>query len=526
MAGQSQLTAWRFGKIENIADIPAYWAARTPNAIALIDGERRCSYAELDARANCIANRLLQNDIGSGSIVGFIGKNAIEFWEMWFGASKANCALAPFNWRCTADELSAIIGEAQPAVLIAGPEFAETMETVKERCGQTYAVVRFGAGDGGFDAWLGAADAAPPAVRVDPDAIALLSYTSGTTGLPKGVMATQAAFGWSFLCGALEPGMAWLDDDVMLMSMPNFHLGGSWVSIAALYHGKTLSLLPSFDPAACIEAFARDRVTVASLVPAAIQMLLDHPGVTPDSFGSLRSIMYFGSPIGAATMVRAIGTMGCALSQFYGTTESYFLTILRNEVHLSGDPARLASCGTPLPLVSIEVRDDRGMALAPGNVGLVHVRTPMMFAGYRNRPDATADVLDGDGWYATGDLGRLDADGFLTIVDRAKDMIISGGENVYSTEVELALVKLPGIRMCAVVGMPDAKWGERVVAAVMIDAQSGLTAEAVIAHCRTLIAGYKVPKQVVLRDALPLTPTGKVRKAALRDELVQELGGR
>ncbi|MDB5681346.1 MAG: Perillic acid-CoA ligase GeoC [Sphingomonas bacterium] len=525
MSGQTQLTAWRFGEIKNIADIPAYWASRTPDAVALIDGERRCSYAELDARANRIANRLLQDDIGPRSIIGFIGKNAIEFWEMWFGASKANCALAPFNWRCTAEELTAIIAEAQPAVLIAGPEFAGTMEAVKERCGQTYSVVRFGDGDAGFSAWLGDADAAPSALRIDPDAIALLSYTSGTTGLPKGVMATQAAFGWSFLCGALEPGMAWLDGDVMLMSMPNFHLGGSWVSLAAFYHGKTLSLLPAFDPAACIEAVARDRVTVASLVPAAIQMLLDHPGVTPDSFASLRSIMYFGSPIGAATMARAIGVMGCALSQFYGTTESYFLTILRNEVHVSGDAARLASCGTPLPLVGIEVRDNRGAPVTPGNVGLVHVRTPMMFVGYRNRPDATADVLDRDGWYSTGDLGHLDADGFLTIVDRAKDMIISGGENVYSTEVELALIKHPGIRTCAVVGMPDPKWGERVVAAVMVDAQAGLTGEAVIAHCRTLIAGYKVPKQVVIRDALPLTPTGKVRKAALRDELLQELAG-
>jgi acyl-CoA synthetase (AMP-forming)/AMP-acid ligase II len=314
--------------------------------------------------------------------------------------------------------------------------------------------------------------------------------------------------------------MAWRDNDIMLMSMPNFHLAGSWVSMAAFYHGATLSILPAFDPSAFMAALRRDRPTIAPIVPAAIQFLLNTPNVSPEDFASLRTVMYFGSPISPDTARRAIANFGCDFHQFYGSTEAWFLTILRHEQHVGDHPARLASCGIPLPLVSIRVVDAAGADVGPGVIGEVLVRTPMMFAGYWDKPNATAEALR-DGWYHTGDLARRDKDGFLYIVDRAKDMIISGGENIYSTEIELALQKLPGVRMCAVIGMPDEKWGERVVAVIIRDPAVELTGETVIAHCQGLIARYKAPKQVEFLDAFPMTPTGKVKKGSLRALLVK-----
>jgi len=514
----SGLLSWRFSEIKGLPDIPKYWATHRPNKVALIEETASRTYAQLEEASNRLANRLIRDGLKRGSPIGFLGKNAIEVFEIWFGAAKAGCALAAFNWRCSVDELVGILDDAQAPLVFVSAEFLDTMTQVKSRCKKPFEIVSFDARSGageGLRAWLKDAPTTNPNLSHAPTDTILLSYTSGTTGQPKGAVATAEAFSYSFLCGALEPAMAWRDDDIMLMSMPNFHLAGSWVSIAAFYHGATLSILPAFDPAAFIEVLRRDRATIAPIVPAAIQFLLNLPNVGPADFESLRTVIYFGSPISPDLARRAIATFGCEFHQFYGATEAWFLTILHHREHIGDHPARLASCGIPLPLVSIRVADAAGADIGPGAIGEVLVRSPMMFAGYWNKPNATAEALR-DGWYHTGDLARRDEDGFLYIVDRAKDMIISGGENIYSTEIELALQKLPGVRMCAVIGMPDEKWGERVVAVIIRDPAVELTGETVIAHCQGLIARYKAPKQVEFLDAFPMTPTGKVKKGSLR----------
>jgi len=519
---ETLLANWRFDTIKLLPDIATHWARERPEKVALIAGEQARTYGDLDVVSDRIAARLVAAGIPPGAHIGYCGKNSVQFFEIWFGAAKAGCALAPFNWRCSVNELVAIIGDARPPIVFVTEEFAGMMMAVKAQLTDPVDLVTINpTAKDSLGEWVGTTTPGGGDRRPMPTDVALLSYTSGTTGVPKGVMATHEAIAHSFLCGVLEPGMAIVEGDVMLMSMPNFHLGGSWVSIAALYHGQTLSILPAFDPAACLGAFANDGVTIAPLVPAAIQALLSQPDVGPASFGTLRSVIYFGSPISAGLMRAAVETMGCALSQYYGTTETWFLTILRHEHHLDDGSGRLASCGVPLPLVSIRIDDGAGGPVPAGTVGEVVVRTPMQLVGYWNRPEATAEVLK-EGWYHTGDLGRMDEHGHLHIVDRAKDMIISGGENIYSTEIEQTLMKLPGVQMCAAVGVPDEKWGERVVAVIVADPAADLSGDAVVEHCRALIARYKAPKQVLFRDSLPVTPTGKVQKAILRQLLLEE----
>ncbi|MDN5856553.1 MAG: AMP-binding protein, partial [Actinomycetia bacterium] len=238
----------------------------------------------------------------------------------------------------------------------------------------------------------------------------------------------------------------------------------------------------------------------------------------PQDFSSLRRLLYAGSPIAAETLRRAIATFGCDLTQFYGTSETYIITLLRPAQHDPDDAALLASCGEPVPLVEVRVVDPDGYDLPTGEIGEVLVRSPMAFSGYWNLPDATTAVL-ADGWYHTGDLGRRDDAGRLFLVDRLKDMIVTGGENVYSVEVERALASHPAVGAVAVVGVADLRWGERIVAAVVARPGHPVTADELVAHCREKIAGYKVPKQVHLVDALPMTSSGKVRKAVLRAQL-------
>jgi acyl-CoA synthetase (AMP-forming)/AMP-acid ligase II len=510
---------WRSAEIRNLADIPRYWARKTPDKVAVMEGGVRLTYAELDRRSSAIANRLTSMGVNRGDAVGYIGKNSIEVWEVWFAAAKLGCTFAPFNWRLAVAELVAIFDDAQPPVVFAGAELIDAMNQVQQRTKSKSSIVSLlpsTSPGGGLAAWCEGYSDTDPAVDIRGSDAALLSYTSGTTGLPKGVMASHEAFQYSFLCGTLEPALHRDENDILLMSMPNFHLGGSWVSIAALYHGASISVLPAFDPDALIATLRRDRPTIVPLVPTAIQLLISRPDVTSDDFRSVRSIIYFGSPIGQQLLTSAIAKFQCEFCQSYGTTESYFNTILRHQDHLTADAARLASCGRPLPMVYMKVVDTAGDEVAPGTVGELLIYTPMMMKGYRNRPDATTAVLR-NGWYHSGDLAKMDKDGFIFIVDRVKDMIISGGENVYSAEVELALLKHPDIAMAAVIGTPDARWGERITALIVPKPGSTPSEEAIQKHCREHIAGYKVPKAVFLETSLPTTPSGKIQKGPLRE---------
>lgn len=305
----------------------------------------------------------------------------------------------------------------------------------------------------------------------------------------------------------------------MLTVMPVFHLVGTGLSVQALYNDAAVSLLPMLDPANLFKFLARDRPSICALVPTAIQMILDHPEAKNADFSSLRLVMYAGSAISSTVLKRALLEMKCKFMQFYGAAESSgAITLLRPEQHDANNEARLRSCGTPLPLIEVKIMDADGKEVPDGSSGEFWVRMPNMFGGYWNQPEATAAVMR-DGWYMTSDAGFRDPEGLSYIVDRVKDMIITGGENVYSAEVEQALARHPGVRQCAVIGLPDEKWGERVTAVILPVPHAKPSPEEIIAHCRSLIAGYKVPQEVRYVDAFPMTATGKILKRAVRDQM-------
>jgi len=510
---------WLHQDIHSLADISRYHARHRGERDALAAGERRVTFDELDRASNRIANAIIATGIAPGSHVGFLGKNSIAYFEIAFGAWKADCTLAPLNWRLAPPELAQVIDDARPPLIFADSEFLELANAAAARCTWPFALVVIDA-DGpestALQTWLGASGDADPARPIVPDRCAVLLYTSGTTGKPKGVQLSHGAFNYMRLSEHHDDGFTWSGDDVMMLVMPNFHLVGMGLAIQGLYNGAMLSILPAMDAEALLEAIERDRPTICCLVPTAIQMLLSHPRAAATDFSSLRLLMYAGSPIESSLLARAMTTMGCGFMQFYGASETWTLTLLRPDQHDAGNAAKLKSCGTPPPLVELKIVDGQGRGMRNGEIGEILARSPMLFSGYWNQPETTAKAMH-NGWYRTGDAGYRDEDGLYYLVDRVKDMIVSGGENIYSVEVEQALLKHPAVALAAVIGMPDERWGERVVAYVVLsDDANEITSDVLVGHCRSLIAGYKVPKALHIVPALPMTSTGKIMKRALK----------
>jgi len=517
---------WLWSEIKTLGDIPRHYARTLPGKPALIDASGPTSFAALDAASNRVANALLARGVAPGARVAFLGKNTTRYFEVLFGVNKAGASLMPLNWRLAPPEMLAIMQDASPALLIVDREYeAVAAQIARTAHGECPWVVFDAAQTGGapFDRWLQEAPAADPQIDVNPWHTAVLMYTSGTTGKPKGVQLSHQGYLYLRLCEHLDPSFKYASSDVMLTVMPLFHAMGTGLSLQALYNGAAVAVYSMPDPGSLLKLIARDRPTILPLVPTVIQMLLDHPDAASADYSSVRIVVYAGSPIGSHTLERAIRAMKCDFMQFYGATETGAgVTFLRPEQHRLDDQSKLKSCGSVLPLIDIKVADSEGNEVPVGQVGEFLIRSPSITTGYFNQPETTKAAFR-DGWYRSGDAGYQDAEGFLYIVDRVKDMIISGGENVYSTEVEQALQQLRGVQMCAVVGLPDDRWGERVVAAILADPSAGLSSDDVIAHCRKLIAGYKVPKQIEFVQALPMTPTGKVKKRELRDRFLKSI---
>jgi long-chain acyl-CoA synthetase len=484
-------------------------------------GERTITWAQMDARASRVAQGLLAAGLSGQDRVAFIDKNGPEYFEVLFGGGKANVVTVAVNWRLTPGEMAYIINDARARMLVVGPDFRAHLDEMEGSLETVEKIVAIGPHPRHelYEAWVSRQRAEDPARPSAPGDVAMQLYTSGTTGLPKGAMLTNANL------GALMPevGPWWQFDEtsVSLVCLPLFHIGGSGWALAGMWHGCRSILVREFVPPEILTALERHRVTNALFVPAMLQFLTMVPGAAERDYSTLRSIIYGASPITNEVLLRAMKTFRCPFIQVYGLTETTgAITQLPYADHATDGPrARLLrSAGKAFPWVELGIVDPAtGRRCAPGEVGEVWTRSAQNFKGYWGRPEETARVLTGEGWLRTGDAGYLDEDGYLLLTDRVKDMIISGGENVYPAEVENVLAEHPDVADVAVIGVPDDRWGETVKAVVVRRPGTESKPEAIIAFARERLAHYKCPTSVDFAETLPRNPSGKLLKRELRE---------
>jgi long-chain acyl-CoA synthetase len=504
--------------ILTIGDITRRHASIRPERATIHYEGQRTTYGELDRRANRVANGLIAEGVRRQARIGYLSKNSPAFFDLWFGAAKADVVLVPVNFRLAPAEVAYVAVDAGAEILFVSADFYPLVEKVAH---ELKSVCRIIALDGGHAHWTGYADwlagqsDLDPAIPVARDNCAIQMYTSGTTGHPKGAQLSHANL-LTLVPGALTQFGAWHDDDVNLVCMPLFHMGGSGWALVGFARGVETVLTRDPDPAAILRLIPEYRITKAFMVPALLLFLMQAPLCKTTDFSSLELIVYGASPAPIDLVRNALKTFGCDLAQVYGLTEtSGAITYLPPNDHDEKNAARLKSCGKAMTGIDIRVVDADGNEVAVGEVGEIVSRSPQNMLGYWNQPEATRRAIRGE-WFHTGDAGYLDADGYIYIYDRVKDMIISGGENIYPAEVESALFGHPGVADVAVIGIPDATWGEAVKAMVVKKPGADITAEELIGFARERIAHYKAPRSIDFVDTLPRTPTGKILKRELR----------
>ena len=498
-----------------VADVVREHAAGRPATVAVKQGERELTYAMLDERSNRLAQALLARGAERGSRVAYLDRAAPEIVELLFAASKIGAVTVPLNWRLSVPELRAVLEDARAPIVLAGPAYEETVAEVVAPLSVPPRIVRIGAE---YEKWLAAEEAVDPGGRGESDDVVLQLYTSGTTGVPKGVLTTHRNLA---ACAETSPYWQFDAETVSATPLPMFHIGGIGWTFLGLWNGATTILVREFVPEAVLDLLEDERVTNGIFVPTMLQMLTAVPGADQRDYSALRSIAYGASPITTPVLVAALRTFRCSLYGVYGLTETTGGVVqLDPEDHDPGGPREhlLLSAGRPLPWVELRIADPgTGLELPAREVGEVWLRAPNVTPGYFGRPEESAAALTEDGWLRTGDGGYVDEEGYLFLTDRIKDMIVSGGENVYPVEVEEALSHHPDVLEVAVIGTPDERWVEAVTALVVLRPGAVPTAEELIAFARERLAGYKLPRSIVFVDELPRTPSGKVLKRELRE---------
>ncbi len=484
---------------------------------AAIEGDTRLTYAELESHVLCLAARLQEGGVRPGDRVAVLGANTIPFLCATFAAPAAGAVLVPLNTRLAPRELAEILADSEARVLLSSRAFAGALGAFEAQ-GSPHETMLFEEGE-------------PPAARpsfraapAEPGALAQLYYTSGTTGRAKGVMLTHANVCVHARTAVRELALG--PDDRWGHFAPMFHLADAWATLAVTAVGGVHVFAPHFEPGAALELVERERITITNLVPTMLARMVEHPYARDFDPASLRRILSGGAPIAPALVKRIMEVFRCEYVQTYGMTEtSPYLTLSLLHPHLERLPPEeqfryRARTGRPFACVELEVVDGEGRAVPRDDrtVGEIRVRGPTVSPGYWKRPQETAAAFR-DGWFHTGDLAVIDAEGYVNIVDRKKDMILTGGENVYSTEVEYALCEHPSVLEAAAFGVPDPAWGESVRAAVVLKQGARASAEELVAHCRGRIAGYKVPRSIEFRNELPKTGSGKVAKDVLRAQV-------
>ena len=491
---------------------------------AVVFEGRRFTHRDHLARIHRLANALIARGIRKQDRVAILARNCNEYMEVFGAAEIAGFIVVNLNYRLAIPELTVICNDCAPRVLIYSEMFADQARALAEVVDSIGLLIGI---DGAppatrvpglaYDEALAAAPDTRPALRALPDDLVYIVYTSGSTGKPKGACYTHRA--WMAGVRMQSHESHTLPDDRMLIVMPMFHIGGKIEHMGFSWFGATIVLHAAFDEAAILRSIREEKVTAAHLAPIMVQRLLDFPGFDKEDVATLRCIQYASAPMPLPLLERALDAFGPILAQVYGMTECLVATVLKAHQHRpegdERDRRRLKSAGQPMFGLELRVVDEQDRDCAAGEIGEVIIRSPATMRGYWNNNTATVEALR-DGWYRTQDLATMDEDGFVYVVDRKKDMVISGGENIYSWEVEEALRTHPAVAEVAVIGVPDAQWGESVKACVVLREGQGAGADDLIAHCRRLIASYKKPRSVDFLPALPRLFNGKVDKKALR----------
>ncbi len=503
----------------NLAEWIDHNAGLAPDKAAIRFPGREVSYADMAALCDRFAAALASGGVKRGGCVAYLGFNSPEMLALLFACARLGALFMPLNWRLAAPEHRQMLEDCPPAVLFVEAPFIAQTETLRPGLGSVTLVAMDGeqAGWIGCDEFLARATmAAPRDTGVDAQAPLLICYTSGSTGKPKGVLLTQDALLWNAANSADMHDLK--ADDRILTTLPLFHVGGlNNQTTPALAAGCTVVLHPKFDVDATFDAIERERITLTVLVPAQLDMLMSHPRWQTADLSSLRAITT-GSTIVPERLIHAVHARGVPLIQVYGSTETCPIAVY---LKVEDAERKAGSTGKPAKHCRMRIVDDLGKDVPQGATGEILVKGHNVMAGYWNAPEATAAVLR-DGWFHTGDMGHLDTEGYLTVDGRRKEMIISGGENIYPAEIENVLIECPDIAEASVVGRSDPRWGEIVVAVVALKDGRNLGAEQVLKLLEGRIARYKHPKEVVFVGQLPKTALGKIRKDDVRRLVAHE----
>jgi len=509
---------------QNVGQLLTKRAYRDPDVEAVYEPAtgRRLSFTELNGRCNRVANALRDDGVQHGDRVALLLMNGTEFVESFFAVGKIGAVNVPLNWRLVADELEFILADAGATVLLYGSDFAEVVTELQRRGSKTAigTWIEVGADasvsvDGAkvYDEWMGAASADEPEASGSGDDLMFIMYTSGTTGLPKGVMHSHDTVLWSILTGVATADFQMADR--YLISLPMFHVGALNPVLSCVYGGCALIILKAFDPLQSWELIRDEKITVTLMVPVMLQFMLAVRDPEVHDASSLRWVMSGAAPV-ARTLIEQYDALDIEIHQVYGLTETGGPGCL---ISSADAIKRAGSTGKAFYFTQVRVVNEAGNDVGNEESGEVLIKGPNVMVGYWNRPEATAEAIV-DGWLHTGDVATMDDDGFVTIVDRVKDMLISGGENVYPAEIESVLLAHPKIADAGVIGVPSEKWGESPLAAV-VPSDETLTAEEVIEFCKGKLAPFKAVKAVEFVTELPRNPSGKILKRELRGQFAE-----
>ncbi len=513
-----------------VGDIPTKCARLFPDKEGVVFQERRLTFREVADRCNRLANGLLKMGVKKGERVAVLLGNCSEYLELYFSIPKIGGVIVPLNTRFITKELVYVLADCEAETLVLGSSYLESFRAMAHELPWIKRVVCVGPSPPGmaqYESIIREAPPSEPTVEMDEGETAFLMYTGGTTGKPKGVMLSHRnvmSSNMTFVMTKAQHSRRPLSEAVVLITTPIYHLGAiGGTLMPSFYVGARCIIMERFDPVKALELVEKERVTYLPLYPVMFGTVMDIQEERGYDLSSLEVVAYGSAPLSPSTLRRAIKVFGCDFHQGFGQTESSacYITFLGPEDHRLEGPQhlvrRLYSVGREALNAHVRVVDDQDRELPPGEVGEIVVRGPHVMKGYWKMPELTSETLRG-GWLHTGDMGRMDEDGYVFLVDRKKDMIISGSYNIFPKEVEDVLAEHPAIQQAAVVGVPDEKWGETVKAVCVLKEGTEATEEEIIGFCKERMASFKKPTSVEFVKELPLTSLGKVNKVALREK--------